>query len=86
MAPAGVAVQVGQREEGLRLVAEALAAFETSGRGDLLAEAYRLQGVLLLHQAGARVRSGPLSAPPLVRPPRACLCPLSFCSPLSTRT
>ena len=28
-----------------------LAAFEQSGRGDLLAEAYRLQGVLLLHQA-----------------------------------
>jgi predicted ATPase len=34
-------------------VAEALAAFKTSGRGDLLAEAYRLQGVLLLHQAVA---------------------------------
>jgi len=50
---AEVAVQVGQREEGLRLVAEALAAFEKSGRGDLLAEAYRLQGVLLLHQAVA---------------------------------
>src|SRR5262249_55032302 len=50
---AEVAVQVGQIEEGLRLVAESLAAFETSGRGDLLAEAYRLQGVLLLHQAGA---------------------------------
>lgn len=47
---AEVAVQVGQIEEGLRLVAEALAAFEQSGRGDLLAEAYRLQGVLLLHQ------------------------------------
>jgi predicted ATPase len=31
-------------------VAEALAAFEHSGRGDLLAEAYRLQGVLLQHQ------------------------------------
>jgi DNA-binding winged helix-turn-helix (wHTH) protein/predicted ATPase len=47
---AEVAVHMGQREEGLRLVAEALAAFEHSGRGDLLAEAYRLQGVLLLHQ------------------------------------
>jgi len=47
------AVQVGQSEEGLRLVAEALAAFEHSGRGDLLAEAYRLQGVVLLHQAVA---------------------------------
>src|SRR5262245_47499748 len=50
---AEVAVQVGQIEEGLRLVAETLAAFETSGRGDLLAEAYRLQGTLLLHQAVA---------------------------------
>jgi predicted ATPase len=50
---AEVAAQVGQREEGLRLVAEALTAFEHSGRGDLLAEAYRLQGVLLLPQAGA---------------------------------
>jgi predicted ATPase len=50
---AEVAVQMGQIEEGLRLVAEALAAFEQSGRGDLLVEAYRLQGVLLLHQAVA---------------------------------
>jgi predicted ATPase len=50
---AEVAVQVGQIEEGLRLVSEALAAFEKSGRGDLLAEAYRLHGVLLLHQAVA---------------------------------
>ena len=40
----------GQVEEGLRLLAEALAAFEVSGRGDLLAEAYRLQGELLLRQ------------------------------------
>ena len=38
-------------QEGLRLLAEALAAFEASGRGDLLAEAYRLQGELLLRQA-----------------------------------
>jgi predicted ATPase len=50
---AEVAGHVGQIEEGLRLVTEALAAFETSGRGDLLAEAYRLQGALLLHQAVA---------------------------------
>jgi predicted ATPase len=35
----------------LRLLAEALAAFEASGRGDMLAEAYRLQGELLLRQA-----------------------------------
>ena len=41
----------GQVEEGLPLLAEALAAFETSGRGDLLTEAYRLQGALLLRQA-----------------------------------
>jgi predicted ATPase len=41
----------GQGEEGLRLLAEARAAFEESGRGDLLAEAYRLQGELLLRQA-----------------------------------
>jgi predicted ATPase len=40
----------GQSAEGLHLLAEALTAFETSGRGDLLAEAYRLQGVLLLGQ------------------------------------
>jgi predicted ATPase/DNA-binding winged helix-turn-helix (wHTH) protein len=41
----------GQAEAGRRLLAEALAAFEASGQGDLLAEAYRLQGVLLLQQA-----------------------------------
>ena len=40
----------GQAEEGLRLLAEALAALEASGQGDLLAEAYRLQGTLLLRQ------------------------------------
>jgi len=42
---------VGQVEEGLRLLADALAAFETIGRGDLLAEAYRLKGTLLLQQS-----------------------------------
>jgi adenylate cyclase len=41
----------GQIEEGLCLLAEAVTALEASGRGDLLAEAYRLQGVLLLQQA-----------------------------------
>jgi predicted ATPase len=35
----------------LVLLAEALVAFETSGRSDLLAEAYRLQGTLLLRRA-----------------------------------
>ena len=42
--------RTGQVEEGLRLLAEAMAAFEASGRGDLLAETYRLQGELLLRQ------------------------------------
>jgi predicted ATPase len=40
----------GHMDEGLRVLAEALVAFETSGRGDLLAEAYRLQGTFLLRQ------------------------------------
>ena len=40
-----------QVEEGLRLLAQAVAALEASGRGDLLAETYRLQGELLLQQA-----------------------------------
>jgi len=43
--------QTGQVAEGLRLLAEALTAFEASGRADVLAEAYRLQGALLLRQA-----------------------------------
>jgi predicted ATPase len=47
---AEAASHVGHVEEGLRWLAEALAAFEVSGRGDLLAEAYRLQGELLLRQ------------------------------------
>jgi len=42
--------RTGQVEEGLRLLAEAMAAFEASGRGDLLAETYRLPGELLLRQ------------------------------------
>jgi predicted ATPase len=41
----------GQVAEGLWLLAEGRAALETSGRGDLVAEAYRLQGEFLLHQA-----------------------------------
>jgi predicted ATPase len=40
----------GQVDEGLHLLAKALVAFETSGRGDMLTEVYRLQGELLLHQ------------------------------------
>src|SRR5262249_13074087 len=42
---------VGHVEEGLRLLAEAVAECEASERSDLLAEAYQLQGVLLLRQA-----------------------------------
>ena len=37
--------------EGLRLLVDALTALEASGRGDLLAETYRLQGELLLLHA-----------------------------------
>jgi predicted ATPase len=48
---AEAAGQVGQIAEGLCLLAEALAVMADSGRGDLLAEAYRLQGELLLRQA-----------------------------------
>jgi class 3 adenylate cyclase/predicted ATPase len=48
---AEAAGQVGQVEVRLRLVGEALEAFEASGRGDGLAEACRLQGEFLLRQA-----------------------------------
>jgi predicted ATPase len=48
---AEAAGHAGQVEEGLRLLAEALAAFEAIGRGDILAEAYRLRGEYLLRQA-----------------------------------
>jgi predicted ATPase len=41
----------GQVAEGLCLLAEALKAFAASGRGDMLTEAYRLQGEFLLRQA-----------------------------------
>jgi predicted ATPase len=41
----------GHVDEGLRLLAEALTAFEVSGRRDMLPEAYRLQGALLLRRA-----------------------------------
>jgi predicted ATPase len=42
-----------QITEGLLLLTEALALFEATGRGDLLSEAYRLQGELLLQQDSA---------------------------------
>jgi predicted ATPase len=48
---AEAAGHVGQVEDGLRLLAETLTVLEASGRGELLAEAYRLQGALLLRQA-----------------------------------
>jgi predicted ATPase len=48
---AEAAGHIGQVEEGLRLLIEALAAFEAGGRGDMLTEAYRLRGELLLPQA-----------------------------------
>ena len=41
----------GQVEDGLCLLAEAVTGLEANGQGDLLAEAYRLQGALLLRQA-----------------------------------
>ena len=44
----------GQGEAGLHVLAEALTALEESARGDLLTEAYRLQGELLLAQEGTR--------------------------------
>ena len=49
---AEAAGHIGQIAEGLCWLAEALTAFAVTGRGDLLAEAYRLQGALLVHQAG----------------------------------
>jgi predicted ATPase len=48
---AEAAGHAGQVATGLHLLTEALAALETIRRGDLLAEAYRLQGALLLRQA-----------------------------------
>jgi predicted ATPase len=48
---AEAAGHVRQVEDGLRLLAEAWSACEANGQGDLLAEASRLQGVLLLQQA-----------------------------------
>jgi predicted ATPase len=48
---AEAAGHAGQVAEGLRLLAEALRAFEAGERGDGLVEAYRLKGILLLRQA-----------------------------------
>jgi predicted ATPase len=41
----------GQVEDGVRLLAEVVTLLAANGQGDLLAEAYRLQGALLLRQA-----------------------------------
>ena len=49
---AEAAGHTGEVAEGLGLLAEALAVLEANGQGDLLAEAYRLQGELLLRQVG----------------------------------
>jgi predicted ATPase len=51
LALAEVAGAIGQAAEGLRLLAEALSLLEAGERHDMLAEAYRLQGALLLQQA-----------------------------------
>ena len=60
---------VGQVAEGLCLLAEALAAIEASGQGDLMARAYRLQGGLLLRQAIPDVaRPKPASSRPWLLP------------------
>jgi predicted ATPase len=48
---AEAAGHASQVEKGLRWLAEALRAFKASGRGELLAEAYRLHGELLLRRA-----------------------------------
>jgi class 3 adenylate cyclase/predicted ATPase len=48
---AEAAGHINQVAEGLRLLTEAGAVMEESGRGEMLTEAYRLQGELLLRQA-----------------------------------
>jgi predicted ATPase len=52
---AEVSAQVGQVEEGLRRLAEALTVLKVNGQGDLLAETYRLQGALRLRAAAPDV-------------------------------
>jgi predicted ATPase len=47
---AEAAERAGRVAEGLRLLAEALEALETNAQGDMLAEAHRLQGELLLRK------------------------------------
>ena len=50
--------QAGDVDAGLRLLAEALEACATNGRGDVLADAYRLKGELLLQSDGVLPASG----------------------------
>jgi tetratricopeptide (TPR) repeat protein len=68
----------GQVEEGQCLLAEALTMFAASGRGDMLAEAYRLQGELLLQSEGRKPDSRsfmlhPTSHQPPAEAAEACL-------------
>jgi predicted ATPase len=55
---AEAAGHVGQIEEGLRLLAEALEALEINAQGEMRAEAHRLQGELLLRQPAPDVDVG----------------------------
>ena len=48
--------QVGQPEEGLRVLAEALAVVDTTGERYYEAELYRLKGELLLQQSRGAAR------------------------------
>jgi class 3 adenylate cyclase/predicted ATPase len=52
---AEVAGHAGQVDEGLRLLTEALTAFEANERSDMLTEVYRLQGELLLCQTAPEI-------------------------------
>jgi predicted ATPase len=64
--------QAGDVDAGLRLLAEALEACVTNGRGDVLAEAYRLQGALLLQSGGVLPASGSGHRRPHVEEAAAC--------------
>ena len=70
---AEAAGHAGQIEDGLRLLAEAVTVLEANGQGDLLAEAYRLQGALLLppSRPGCDAGRSLLPAGPHCSPPPA---------------
>lgn len=59
---------LGQVEEGLRLLEEAMAVFAASGWGDMLSEAHRLRGELLLRRGG----DGNPPAPSIAAQAEAC--------------